>query len=377
MEIESSADTKSKGRVLYAGDLQVKTRRDNMEIHESIRKGQFTDINFFEKLVQEVYSNNLEISGNQYPVLLSEPSIHHKEQRQKICEIMFEKFSVPAFFTCKNGALSCFASGRSTSLVLDSGATATFAVPVHDGYVLQKGIVKYDIAGEYLTERIQSYVEESLKIPIVPRHYLNVRMDGENKLVDYVEHPNTHFSFDKFCKAEIARDIKESCCKLLENRNEVAMNLQDRSEYELPDGKKLTLGDYRFIAPEIFFVLPESEKNRPELDVGSFKGYHQIVLDSINKCDIDLRKEMLSNIIITGGNTLIPGFVELMQKKLTDIAPQNARVKLIAYPHTIERRYSSWIGGSILSSLGSFQSLWIGKAEYEEYGSNIIEKKCP
>jgi len=127
-----------------------------------------------------------------------------------------------------------FASGRSTSLVLDSGATSTLAVPVHDGYVLQKGkvyallymktnlgIVKYDIAGEYLTERIQSYVEDTLKTPIVPRHYLNVRMDGENKIADYVEYPDTHFSFDKFCKVEIARDIKENCCKLLENRNEV------------------------------------------------------------------------------------------------------------------------------------------------------------
>jgi len=263
MEVETSSDSKPRGRVLYAGDINIRMRRDHMEIHESIRKGQFTDMEFFEKLVQDVYTTNLETSASQYPALFSESSIHNKEQRQKMCEIMFEKFNVPAFFLCKSGALSCFASGRSTSLIFDSGASSTMAIPVHDGYVLQKGIVKYDVAGEYLTERVQNYVEEVLKTPIVPRHYLKTRLEGENKISDYVEWPNTHFSFDKFCKAEIARDIKETCCKLLENRNEGVMSLQEKSEYDLPDGKKVNLGDFRFTSPEIFFVLPENDRNKP------------------------------------------------------------------------------------------------------------------
>lgn len=375
MEVEGAE--KPKGRTIITGDLHVKKPREFMELHESNRKGQYTDYEFFEKLIHETFVNSMEIPASQYPLLMSDPSIHNKEQRQKICEIMFEKFQVPAFFMCKAGVLSCFASGRSTSLILDSGASSTQAVPVHDGYVLQKGIVKYDVAGEYLTEKIEKYIEEVLKTPIVPRHYLDVTVDGENKMVNPAENPNIHSSFDKFCKAEIARDIKESVCKLLENRSEGTMGLQEKAEYELPDGKKVNLGDFRFTSPEIFFVLPESEKARQELDIANFKGFHQLVLDSINQCDIDLRKELLSNVILTGGNTLIPGFVDLMQKKLNEIAPQNAKVKLIAYPHAIERRYSTWIGGSILSSLGSFQSMWIGKAEYDEYGSYIIEKKCP
>lgn len=82
------------------------------------------------------------------------------------------------------------------------------------------GIVKYDVAGEYLTEKVERYVEDFLKTPIVPRHYLDVTVDGENKIINPAENPNIHFSYDKFCKAEIARDIKESVCKLLENRSE-------------------------------------------------------------------------------------------------------------------------------------------------------------
>ena len=61
-----------------------------------------------------------------------------------LTETMFEKFNIPAFFLCKNAVLSCFAHGRSTSLIVDSGATHTSAIPVHDGFVLQKGKLKCD-----------------------------------------------------------------------------------------------------------------------------------------------------------------------------------------------------------------------------------------
>lgn len=101
-----------------------------------------------------------------------------------------------------------------------------------------------------------------------------------------------------------------------------------------------------------------------------------MVLDAINSCDIDLKKEMFSNIVLTGGNSLLNGFVARLQGKLNDMAPPNSKVKMIAYPSTTERKFSSWIGGSILASLGSFQSLWIGKVEYQESGAHIIEKKC-
>ena len=119
-----------------------------------------------------------------------------------------------------------FASGRSSSLILDSGATSTLAVPVHDGYALQKSIefeksscldiLKYDLGGEYVTEKVLKYVEGNLKTEIVPRHYLNIKVDGETKTAERINVPNTDFSFDQFMKFEIARDIKETCCKIPE-----------------------------------------------------------------------------------------------------------------------------------------------------------------
>lgn len=351
-------------------------RRDFMEIHETSRKGLYTDFDLFEKIVNEVYKNNMEISSSQYPLLISEYSQHNKEQRQKVCEIMFEKFSVPAFFMCKSGVLSCFASGRSTALILDSGASQTVAVPIHDGYALQKGIIKSDLGGEYVTDKLLRHIEENMKVPIIPRHYLKVNVEGETKTAEIISHPNTHPSFDHYTKSEIARDIKENVCRILDPKGDNAAANTEKTEYELPDGKRIVVDDFRFSIGEVFFNPPDSELAK-DIELNSVKGFHQMILESINKCDVDLRKELLSNIILTGGNTLFSGFVDVMQKKLVDIAPQNAKVKLIAYPHSVERRYSAWIGGSILSSLGSFQTMWIGKAEYDEYGSYIVEKKCP
>ena len=110
-----------------------------------------TDFDAVERLIREVYVQN-KIVSSQYPLLMSEPSIHNKEQRQTLCEIIFEKLQLPAFFVCKAAVLSCFASGRSTSLILDSGASSTYTVPVHDGYVLQKCNIIYLIQSLFLME---------------------------------------------------------------------------------------------------------------------------------------------------------------------------------------------------------------------------------
>lgn len=107
-----------------------------------------------------------------------------------------------------------------------------------------------------------------------------------------------------------------------------------------------------------------------------FMGYQQMVVDSVNRSDIDVRKEMYSNIICCGGNSLYSGFAERLQKQLYSTIVQSARIKVIYHPSSSERRFSSWIGGSILSSLGTFHQLWLSKEEYEEHGALLIERKC-
>ena len=94
---------------------------------------------------------------------------------------------------------------------------------------------------------------------------------------------------------------------------------------------------------------------------------------SIRKCDVDFRKDLYANIVLSGGSTMLPGFADRMQKELTSLAPDNIKIIMITPP---ERKYSTWIGGSVMASLPTFQSLWISKEEYDESGAFIVHKKC-
>lgn len=91
------------------------------------------------------------------------------------------------------------------------------------------------------------------------------------------------------------------------------------------------------------------------------------------KCDIDIRKDLYTNIVLSGGTTMYPGIADRMHKEIANLAPNSMKVKIIAPP---ERKYSVWIGGSILASLSTFQNMWISKQEYDESGPSIVHRKC-
>uniref|UniRef100_A0A4W5QVC5 Actin, epsilon 1 n=1 Tax=Hucho hucho TaxID=62062 RepID=A0A4W5QVC5_9TELE len=95
--------------------------------------------------------------------------------------------------------------------------------------------------------------------------------------------------------------------------------------------------------------------------------------DYCKKCDIDIRKDLYANNVLSGGTTMYPGIGDRMQKEITALAPSTMKIKMIAPP---ERKYSVWIGGSILASLSTFQAMWISKDEYEEAGPSIVHRKC-
>ena len=74
---------------------------------------------------------------------------------------------------------------------------------------------------------------------------------------------------------------------------------------------------------------------------------------------------------------MFPNLRERLERELLEQAPANAKVKVITSLSSVERRFSTWIGGSILSSLGSFQQMWMSKQEFEEHGAQLIQRKAP
>lgn len=256
---------------------------------------------------------------------------------------------------------------------------------VHDGYVLNKSIVRTPVAGHLLNLCLQQSLE-SKGTTIRPRYeFRRVETAPGNFTVEYTEKQNTTASFRAYQVENICQDIKHSLCRV----SETPFNPEENASiptvsYELPDGQEIQVGAPRFSIPELLFnpslLQSFGDVGATVKPIGSstnIVGLSAAIAECIGRCDIDVRRELWPGIVLTGGTSLFSSLRDRLEKELAEIAPPMVKVKVNAASNMIERRYSTWIGGSILASLGTFQQMWMSKAEYKEHGAGLIHKRAP
>ncbi|KAJ7300741.1 actin 2 [Mycena albidolilacea] len=325
----------------YIGD-NAQAKRDILTLKYPIERGIVTNWDDMENIWQhqENRSRDLRVTPDEHPVLPTKAPLNPKMNREKMTSIMFETFNVPAFYVQIQAVLSLYASGRTTGTAMDSGDGVSHSVPVYEGFSLPHAIQRMDIAGRDLTAQlVKSLMERG-------------------------------YTFKTSAERETVDDMKERLCYVaLDFEKELQLAVQSsvlEKSYELPDGQVITIRNERFCAPEALF--------QPLLIGSESAGVHATIYNSIHKCDLDIRRDLGNNIVLSGGSTMFPGIADRIQKEVTILAPLDRRVAVVAHP---DRKYSVWIGGSILASLSTFQNLWISKQEYDESGPGIVHRSAP
>ncbi|KAG4304227.1 hypothetical protein PORY_002408 [Pneumocystis oryctolagi] len=371
-------DNKSK---IVIGDNFIHAPRAGMEIRNPMFEGIVSDWDVATQIWSYAIRTCLRIDPTEHPLLVTEPSWNPPKNREKTMEIVFEKFGSPAFYLAKNSVCASFANGKSTALILDIGAQVSSVTPIYDGLVLKRGVMKQCLAGNYLSAQARAYFSRA-NISIIPHYMVKKKFPVDVKASPKAElrkFSNIHDSFHIFQQDRVMQEFKESVCQVFERSlSESIPSSRPPKAFEFPNGYNLMIDTDRYKIPEVLFNPSFLASESPEiLPPENSVSIAQLLYNSAMACDTDIRATLLGNIIITGGTSLIQGFSDRVLTELQILAPGN-RIKINASGNTVERKYASWLGGSILASLGTFHQLWISKKEYDEEGDRIllIEKRC-
>ena len=324
---------------VYVGD-EADAKRGVLRLTSPIQHGIVTNWEDMEKIWHHVFYNELSVSAEDYPLVLTEDLLNTKANRERMVQIMFNTFKAPAVYIGISAVLALHATGKKTGTVLESGYGVTHAVPIYLGAVIPHGVLTIGLGGRDLTD------------------YMVYLLDQRG------------YRFTTSGEREMVREVKEKMCYIpLDFQEEVKQELEslatDKS-YEFPDGNVFTLRNERFQCPEALF--------QPSFHGKESREVHAMVFESIMKCKPEFRKELFANVVLAGGNTMFKGIKARLEKEIVALAPQDVKVCVIA-PQ--DRRHSAWTGGSMLASNSDFQTGWILKKEFDQEGPTVVHKNRP
>jgi len=267
---------------------------------------------------------------------------------------------------------------KGTSLIIDIGHDNASITPVVDGFVLRKGVFRSSVPS-----LVRSNAHHLLTKPYGNRPPISLlphQLIAGRKPVETYLPPNFTLRDDRMALTTESwkswaeqREVDEwllSVAGILEQGwNDQHAQQRPQRQYEFPTGYSAQFGPERYLSGEIYFNHSHLSFTTPDPP----KTISTMLTSSLGVCDPDLRLNLLSNVVLTGGGSLMTGFADRLNFELGRL---HGSAKLQAAGVALERKYGAWLGGSILASLGTFQQLWISREEWQEHGKGILAQRC-
>jgi actin-related protein 2 len=295
------------------------------------------------------FSEKLKIDPSGRKILLTEPPMNPLSNREKMCEVMFERYNFGGVYVAIQAVLALYAQGLSSGVVVDSGDGVTHIVPVYESVVLNHLTRRLNVAGRDVTRQLINL--------LLRRGY------ALNRTADF----------------ETARAIKEKLCYVsydLELDHKLAeLTTVLVESYTLPDGRTIRVGSERFEAPECLF--------QPHLVDVESPGIAEMLFNTIQSADIDVRSSLYKAIVLSGGSSMYPGLPSRLEKEMKQLwltrVLNGDPTRLNKFKVRIEdpprRRHMVFLGGAVLANImADKESMWITKAEWDEQGPRALEK---
>lgn len=304
-------------------------KQPNITLSPIMTRGKVNDWNNFRDFLSFLSGNELELDLSERAVITNHYGNTSKLDKEIATQLFFEVFNVPFYYTAPNSLLALYSSGRQNGLVLESGDQITSVTPILEGCPMTFAQTIVEFGGMDITQYISNTLNKDFaESKMLKERYAKVPMDFEKDLV------------------------------MLKEKTE-------DNKLVLPDNTNVELDRW---------ILDSAEGNFNPSAIGlKGLGVHELVYESLSKTDYEYRKELTSNIILTGGNTKIPNFYERFNRDLGFLL--SSIVKMKSY-NQMDKINSVWFGGSIVSNLGIFQPLLISRSDYDEVGPSIVNRKC-
>ncbi|KAJ7507558.1 actin-related protein Arp4p [Mycena galericulata] len=366
---------------MYMGQFGPSVWREGMEVANPLSEGLIHDFEPINALMRHAVADVMRCNPSEHPILVTEPAWNTPANRERMAEIMFEDFQVPAFYIANTGVLNAFAAGKGSALVIDVGQTMASVTPIVDGFVLRKGLVYSSLPQLVHAKARHTLLAPSSQrggrgIDLYPHQLISNKLPVEPGALPRftLREDRVNGTTDSWRNWYVGREVDEwiqSVAGVLEQGwNDQLVATRPARQYEFPTGYNAFFGQERYLVGEQFFWhSPQLLAQNPSLP----KTIPALITESLRACDPELRQVLVGNVVLTGGGSLFAGFGDRLS---TELARSFPHVKIHSPGNPVERRYGGWLGGSVLASLGTFHQLWISKEEWMEHGKAIVGQRC-